>query len=95
MTGVWSDECLGFGRDDMDEHSFLELAGKSLHFAFFEFHRTVGEGEERIIGAALDVSAGMILRSALPDNDVSFPRDLVAVNLYAEALRNGIASETS
>lgn len=78
----------------MDEHPLLELAGERLHLAFFELDDAIDESEEGVVSTALDVLAGMELRAALADEDVSLHGDLVTIDLHAEALRDGIASET-
>lgn len=70
----------------MDEHALFELAGEGFDFAFLELHHAVAESEEGVISAPRDVFPGMILRTALADDDIAFHGDLVAINLDAEAL---------
>jgi len=72
----------------VNEHALFELAGKGFDFAFFELHHTVDEREESIVSTTLDVVTGMILRTTLPDDDIAFHRDLVAIDFHAEALRD-------
>ena len=57
-----------------------------------EFHQPVGRSEYCIIAAQTDVSAGMKLRAALPDDDTSCIDKLAGRSLNAPHLRFRIAA---
>lgn len=75
----------------MDEHPFGEFASKGFDLALFELDGAIDEGKKSVIGATLDILAGVKLGAALTDEDIAFIGLLTTVNFDAEALGDGIA----
>src|SRR5574338_604676 len=57
-----------------------------------ELHHAVDHREERVVGGALDVLAGVELGAALADQDRARGDRLAAEGLHAQVLRIGIAA---
>lgn len=77
----------------MDKDSFGEFASEGDDLFVLEGDMALGKGEEGVVGALLDVSAGVKLGAALADDDIAGRDALAAKALYAEALGDGIATE--
>src|SRR5207244_11482099 len=60
--------------------------------AALEANDTVDLGEERVVGAAADVEAGLEPRAALADEDAAAADELSSEPLDAEHLRIGVAA---
>src|SRR6516162_864567 len=56
-----------------------------------ELHDAIDQREDRVVGAEPDIAAGVILRAALPDDDVPGADGLTAVLLHAAVLRVAVA----
>src|SRR5262249_52889733 len=71
-------------RLDGDEDAPAALGGK--------LHTTLGEGEQRVIGAHANIGAGVHLGAALPHQDVAGQNLLAAVALDAQPAPRGVAA---
>jgi hypothetical protein len=77
-----------------DEFSCYDLDGLLIASTPCEFHDAVRECKERIVLAHADVRAGIILRTALPKDDVACDDALAAEFLDTQTLTLRVSAVT-
>ena len=82
-----------FLREDIYEGALHKLTGEIFGLTRLKFYETIDKRKERIIPGAFDILTRIKLCPSLADDNIAYLDRLIAKNLDAKALGNGITAE--